>query len=620
MEPNGMHTARGAHWESLDIDSRRMLQIVSISLIETISWPRRGPLRLDVARRTTIRKTRFIKGTSIVKLKLLGIALAGSCALAISLNPVHAEILALDTDGQYVPGQIIVKFTPGAARSEIAEANRARPKEEMQAERTWILEVEPGEEVEIANNLAKNPNIEFAEPNYIYSVIPCATGDCEAPNDLQFGAKWDLHNTGYVTNTAGQVVAETGVKGADIAWLEAYEYLRNSGITPATAVLGVIDTGIRANHQDLAGKVLAGRNFCPSFLCLVGTVNAANWADDNGHGTHVAGIAAAHGNNTHGTPGVAFVPEAKLLAIKVCGGPLGLCNAAGISNGITWAVNNGAHVLNLSLGGGAPSVATQTALQFALANNVLPICASGNDGAEAVSYPAAFPECMAVASSNWSDERASYSNAGPEIEVAAPGGDVGNAPHSYILASYHSNDTSYAYLAGTSMATPQVAGLATLLRASGMTNMADVRARIRGTADDIAAEGFDNATGHGRINVYRALTQMDPFIEFQNSHRASVNLASNGMLQVVLAAQDGETFSLDQIQIGSILLNGVSLANRSNGTPFVSWNEAGDLVLHFSVPRLRGANALKLGENLTTLSATLDDGRRLRAFTTVNVR
>lgn len=391
-------------------------------------------------------------------------------------------------------------------------------------------------------------------------------------------------------------------------------------MTYNTAVLGVIDTGIRATHQDLAGKVIAGRNYCPSLFCLIGTVNPNNWADDNGHGTHVASTAAAHGNNGLGTPGVAFMPEARFLAVKVCGGPLGLCNAAGITNGIIWAVDNGAHVLNLSLGGGAPSAATQNALQYALNNNVLPVCASGNDGAETVSYPAAFPQCMAVGSSNWSDQRSSYSNAGPEIEVAAPGGDLSDQqPHSLILAAYHTSDAAYAYLAGTSMATPQVAGLATLLRATGMTSAAEIRARIRETADDRGAPGFDNAFGHGRINVYRALTQMDPFIEFQNSHRSSLNLGANGLVQVVLYAQQAETFSLEQVQIDSIRLNGVPLARRNNGSPHATWSE-GNLVLHFSIPALRGANALHLGENTTTLSATLDDGRRLRAFTTVNVR
>jgi subtilisin family serine protease len=562
--------------------------------------------------------------------RLLGIALLSVLALALApeggeaIHPAADQLPAPDL--AYVPGEVIAQFTPGAARSEIAEANRARPTQALAAERTWVLAVEPGEEVAIATNLAKNPNVSFAEPNFIYSVTPCATGDCEAPDDLLFGAKWDLHNTGEVTDQAGNVVAETGLAGADIAWLEAYDHLRSSGITAEDAMLGVIDTGIRATHQDLAGKVIGGRNFCPSFFCLFGAVNANNWADDNGHGTHVAGIAAAHGNNGLGTPGVAYQEEVTLLAVKVCGGPLGLCNAAGITNGIIWAVDNGADVLNLSLGGGAPSVATQNALQYALDNDVLPVCASGNDGAETVSYPAAFPQCMAVGSSNWSDERSSYSNAGPEIEVAAPGGDLSDSqPHSLILAAYYTNDSAYAYLAGTSMATPQVAGLATLLRATGMTSAAEVRARIRETADDRGAPGFDNAFGDGRINVYRALTQQDPYIAFENRHRATVNLGANGTLQVVLYGQEAQTFGLEQIRLDTVRLGSTHLASRPNGSRFATWSDVDsdgltDLVLHFAIPELREAGELSPGTNEVTLHATLDDGRRLRATTNVRVR
>lgn len=520
---------------------------------------------------------------------------------------------------EFVPGEVLVRFRPGAARNEIAEQNRARPKGETRLERLWVMDVEPGEEYEVARNLRANPNVEFAEPNYVFRIIPCETGDCTAPDDPVFGAKWDLHNPGFVTDAAGNQVAQTGLKGADIAWLEAFEYISNSGITPANTVIGIIDTGIRQTHQDLAGKVIGGRNFCPSLFCLIGTVNASAWADDNGHGTHVAGTAAAHGNDGRGVPGVAFMSQVRLLAVRVCGGPLGVCNAAGITNGIIWAVDNGAHVLNLSLGGGAPSAATQNALRYALDRNVLPICASGNDGAETVSYPAAFPECMAVGSTGWGDVRASYSNAGPEIEVVAPGGDLGpDAPHSYILSSWYTADAAYAYSAGTSMATPQVTGLAALLRALGTTSATEIRQRIRSTADDLGPSGFDNSYGHGRINVYRAVTGRDPYIEMTMTTRSRVNPDANGNMQVVFLNREAVTFDLGMVNIASITLGGTPLARRNNGTHFATWSDVDgdglpDLVLHFSVPALRANGDLAPGTTSLVLSATLTDGRRLRA-------
>jgi thermitase len=526
---------------------------------------------------------------------------------------------------QFVPGEVLVRFRPGAARSEIAQQNRARPKEETRLDRLWVLEVEPGEELEVANNLSRNPNVEFAEPNHIYQVVPCATGDCTLPDDPNFGGKWDLHNTGYITDAGGNVVTQTDKKGADIAWLEAREYLESQGGVSGTAVIAIIDTGIRAAHQDLSGKVIGGRNFFPPTCILIfcfGTPVPGNWADDNGHGTHVAGIAAARGNNGLGVPGVSYMDEVQLLAVRVCGTALGICNASGIVNGIIWAVDNGAHVLNLSLGG-AGSAALQNALRHAVNNNVLAICATGNDNGP-VSFPAAYPECMAVGSTGWGDARASYSNFGPQIEIAAPGGDLGVAPHSYILSSWHTSNTAYGYAAGTSMATPQVAGLAGLLRAMGMTSADDIRGRIRATADDLGAPGWDNQFGDGRINVYRAITGMDPFIHMLMSARTRINASANGNVQVVFFGREAVTFSLEQVRIGTIRLAGVPLAVRPNGSPFATWSDNDgdglmDLVLHFSVPALHEAGLLTPGARTLALTAELEDGRRLQASVPVAV-
>jgi hypothetical protein len=544
---------------------------------------------------------------------------------AVGPAPEGARFDEVVAEADFVPGQILVRFTPGAARHEIAQANRARPREELALSRTWVLEVAPGTELETIRALRAHPNVEFAEPDYIYTVVPCGTGDCEVPNDPNFGGKWDLYNSGFVTDAGGNVLTPTGTPRADISWMEARQYLENTGGVGGTAVVAIIDTGIRAAHQSLAGKVIGGRNFFPPTCILIfcfGTPVPGNWADDNGHGTHVAGIAAARGDDGLGVPGVAFMDNVQLLAVRVCGTALGICNASGIVNGIIWAVDNGAHVLNLSLGG-AGSAALQNALQHAVNNNVLAVCATGNDNGP-VSFPAAYPQCMAVGSTNWSDERASYSNFGPQTEISAPGGDIGVAPHSYILSSWHTSNTAYAYAAGTSMAAPQVAGLAGLLRASGITSANEIRDRIRSTADDLGPAGVDNFFGSGRINVYRALTQMDPAIDMTISNRSRVNLASQGMMQVVVFDREAVTFGLGMIQIASIQLGGTPLVTRPNGTHFATWSDVdgdggADLVLHFSVPALRASGALTSSTTSLVLRATLSDGRTLRAITPIDV-
>src|SRR5205814_5534345 len=168
-----------------------------------------------------------------------------------------------------------------------------------------------------------------------------------------------------------------------------------------------------------------------------------------------------------GISGVAYGASIKLINAKACdlyivsstGTIATLCPSSSVANAIIWAVDNGANVLNLSLGASAPSTVQQAALQYARAHNVLPFCAAGNASATTVDYPAGFPECVAIAATNWSDERASYSNSGPEVALSAPGGDVGpQAPYSGILSSWGTGDRTYAFAASTSMAAPEVAG------------------------------------------------------------------------------------------------------------------------------------------------------------------
>ena len=359
-----------------------------------------------------------------------------------------------------------------------------------------VLSVPAGAEARVAQALSRNPAVEFAEPDYLYtfgapSVMPV--------NDPFIGFKWDLDNDGQVYNSAGTAVATTGAFDADMDWREAVEAL---GTVSGSARVGIMDSGIRNDHEEFQGRIAAQFDF------FAGDGNAE---DDNGHGTHVAGIVAADGNNGLGVAGVAHPANVDFAIAKVCGptgrGPFSSygCPSSAITDGITWAVNNGAHVLNLSLGGGSPSTATQAALQNARANNVLPVCAAGND-AGVVSYPAAFPECVAVSATDWGDQLASYSNFGPEVALSAPGGDTEDPNgYSYIASAYNGSSADYALLAGTSMASPQVAGLAALLHALGVTDDDQKLSTMAGTADDLGPSDADNAFGAGRINVAAAV-------------------------------------------------------------------------------------------------------------------
>lgn len=420
----------------------------------------------------------------------------------------------------FVPGRLLVRFAPGAPGALIAR-NHGAELDEPLALGIQSLRLPAGRELTVARALARNPNVVWAEPDYIIPLdLPCGSGTCITPNDPFFGYKWDLHNKGTITTSTGDVLASTGATDADMDWLEAYDHL--GGGFSGEAVIGIIDSGIRASHQELAGRVLAMADFFGN----------TSGADDNGHGTHVAGIAAASGNDGAGVPGVAWGPNIRIVSAKVCGpsgrGPFAAysCPSTAIVNGITWAVDNGANVLNISLGGGSASTAQRNALAYARSNNVLPFCAAGNENGS-VSYPAAYPECVAVAATNWSDGRASYSNFGSQIELSAPGGDTENSNgYSYILSAYHESNTSYVFMAGTSMASPQAAGLAGLLHALGMTDADEKLARMKATADDL---GSSNIFGAGRINVWQAIADVDPGDPPNQPPAASFDASCDGL-------------------------------------------------------------------------------------------
>jgi subtilisin family serine protease len=458
--------------------------------------------------------------------------------------------LSVGTDDivPYVTGQIIVQFASGTSRADVEQivaAQGATVMEKMLLPDTWLIAVPAGQEKEVVAGLGSAARVDFAEPDYLTVVVPCETGSCNRPNDSFFGYKWDLHNNGGIRNSSGTLLSATGAVDADIDWLEAFEFL-GSGFA-GSATIAIVDTGIQNNHQDLAGRVILERNFATGYPdTLV--------SDRDGHGSHVAGIAAARGNNGVGVTGVAYGANIRLINAKGCDLYLfpnnviqTSCPNSSTSNAIVWATDNGADVINLSLGG-APnatvgSAAQQAALQYARANNVLPFCSTGNDNYPGISFPARFPECVAVGATDWNDTRASYSNYSADIELSAPGGDGESLPNGYSLILSVDGDAaetvtnSYAWLAGTSMATPQVTGLAALLIANGMTNADSVLARLKSTADDLGSPGFDNQFGHGRINAYQAVTGWR--LAAMDVQPATISLANSPSVSVVLYSKQG---------------------------------------------------------------------------------
>jgi thermitase len=440
-----------------------------------------------------VRDGRVVRDNRVVGFVVLAVAAAVLLSFGAARHPVSIGVVSFlpgpsapSDQPSRVPGEVLVKFKPST--SALMKASALVSLETRSVARiprldVYVIRIDGPATIDATlDAFRRNPDVEYAEPNVI----------CRAsvtPNDTLFRYQYALSNTGQVI---GQVPGSPqGKPSADIKAPQAWE--ETKGLS--TVVIGIVDTGVDLNHFDLQTKIKAsGRDFINDDL---------DASDDHGHGTMVAGIAAAATNNNEGVAGVAW--NAMILPVKVL-------DASGngptdkVAQGIIWAVDNGATVINLSLGSELPSLTLLAAVKYAYDKGVFVAAAAGNSNT-AVDYPAAYhPYCFTVAATDFNDLRASWSNFGPEVDVAAPGERV-LAP--YPMALTPPGFIPYIYGQGTSMAAPHVAGLAALLKgAKPWLTPAQIQSIIRYSSDDVNAStyaGRDDFLGYGRINMEKAL-------------------------------------------------------------------------------------------------------------------
>ncbi|WP_255196798.1 S8 family peptidase [Halorarius litoreus] len=276
-----------------------------------------------------------------------------------------------------------------------------------------------------------------------------------------------------------EAIAQTLPYGIDRVDAEVAHAAGDAG---SGADVAIVDTGIDATHPDLAANLGTGTSF-------IGGVQNPDWQDDNGHGTHCAGIADAI-DNDRGVVGVAT--EATLHAVKVLTAS-GVGLTSDIAAGVEWVAEQGYDVASMSLGGSTQSEALADACTYAHEQGVTLVAAAGNSGpcTDCVGYPAANPEPIAVSATDENDQFASFSSQGLEVEIAAPGADI----YSTYLGGYST-------LSGTSMACPHVSGAAVQLAAQGYSNT-EIRRRLKNTAEDIGLA--DTESGAGLLDVASAL-------------------------------------------------------------------------------------------------------------------
>jgi thermitase len=377
-------------------------------------------------------------------------------------------------------GSIIVKFAPGtSAAQRSALLGSATMGGTINGLGAHV--VRSADPAGLAARLNRSASVQYAEVDKPMRIAA-------VPNDPRFAELYGLNNTGQTGGTADADI--DAPEGWDAAGLGAF---------PATGgvKVGIVDTGIRATHEDLSGKVV---NCAQSqgLIIVGGSIQEGSCADDNGHGTHVAGTIAAKANNGRGVAGVAF--NSPLAICKALSGPLGQGSTSDVANCITYLADKGARVISMSLGGG-DSTTLHNAVQYAYknGNGALLVAAAGNDGDATLEYPAAYAEVVSVAATDNRDQRASFSNANADVEVAAPGVNV--------LSSYNSSDTSYTTLSGTSMATPHASGVAAIIFGRNPAQTAaQARAKLDASVDDKGAAGRDPSFGFGRLNLVKAAT------------------------------------------------------------------------------------------------------------------
>ncbi|MCQ1535410.1 S8 family serine peptidase [Methanosarcina sp. KYL-1] len=403
----------------------------------------------------------------------------------------YEELYVNVPSAEYVPGEIIVKFKPGATGKKVAEINAREGTLEIYESPYAgfkLLKVPKSKTVEeMIEIYSKNPNVEYAVPNAVSHAFM-------VPNDP------------YYTPYQWNFKSGTGGINAEPAW----DVSSGEGV-----IVAVLDSGVAYENYGpyIRAPDLANTNFIPGYD-FVNNDDHAN--DDHSHGTHVAGTLAQSTNNAAGVAGVAYnciIMPVKVLDVNGNG------TLQQLIDGIYFATDNGAKVISMSLGfppGYYPGPALDAALDYAYNNGVTTVAASGNDETGTVNYPAAYEKCIAVGATRYDGSRAHYSNYGSALDVMAPGGDVdidqnGDGYGDGILQNTFNPTTKdptvigYWFFEGTSMATPHVSAIAAMLIASGKEGPDSVRTAIEATARDMGTAGWDPEYGYGIVDAKAAL-------------------------------------------------------------------------------------------------------------------
>ena len=389
----------------------------------------------------------FVPGELIVRFKADQVSAASALdSLSIRYRPLKIEKLHPETS----PPKESFKVLSSGERVQVPDLSR---------DYRLFFEAQ-ADIIKIAEEYKKDYHIEFAQPNYIYRAL-------KTPNDTYYSSQWGM----------SKIAAE-----------QAWDLSTGEALTVQVAV---VDTGVNYNHEDLSGRVVLGYNYI---------ADNNNPMDDNGHGTHIAGVIGAVTNNAKGVAGLNW--NAKILAIKALD-YLGRGSSVDVMNGVKYAADDPAtKIINMSFGQYSEDYYVRSGMEYAYAKGCSLVAAAGNEDVEDPIYPAAYSYVIGVSATDQNDKRSVWSsdqasNYGTWVDISAPG----TAIYSTWLSGYRNNQ-------GTSMATPFICGVAALLLSKNPTwDQTQIKSRLENTSDPIDAlnPGFAGKLGKGRLNAAKAL-------------------------------------------------------------------------------------------------------------------
>jgi hypothetical protein len=435
---------------------------------------------------------------------------------------VCSVLAGKDPEQRFVPGELLVQPARAANPDAVMRALRGHggsPKHTIGGLNIHVLSLpEPAVDA-VARSLARTGLFTFVERNWIGHAAA-------APNDPSYPSQWHLPKI-----------------AAPAAW--------DSTVGAVSVTIAILDSGIDPAHTDLASKLLPGWSFL---------ANSANTADVHGHGTSTAGAAAAISDNANGVAGVAWLNPVLPVGIVDSTGSVSYSNMAA---GIRYAADQGARVINMSVGGSSPSSALQSAVDYAWSKGAIVVASAMNAGTSTPYYPAACDRAVSVAATDNYDNRASFSNYGPAIDLAAPG----------VSILTTARGGGYRYASGTSFSAPIVAGVAGLalalrpgLKPAELVNL------LTQNADDLGTPGFDPYFGWGRVNASRVAEAVKALAGDAQAPAVAISAPLAGsVLTGTISVQGSATDNVGVAGI-TLLVDGVAAASTSGSAFSLPWN------------------------------------------------